>query len=211
MVLALGILFGGLSACRIKSPTLAEQQALSAKGALNAKDSWVAAPIQRGQMVNDPVAAGIPDYTSGGSTPLDNLSAQIQPSTNAEGDSEASERTVATVGSSANTPSVNEVKDESPLDKIARACPGSEKEVTDALKTLDRNSRINKYQVLTGRCPASSNLWDWLGVDYLQSGKIEEAKDCFQKAVLLDNSNQDAKGHLAEAQRKIAESMRPTN
>ena len=205
------VLFGP-AACRLKSPTLAEQRELASRGALNGlngKADWVASPIQRGQQIGMDHSAGIPDYTQGGSGAIDNLSSQILPQTNNAAVAAVADRELSETSSEQKNTTAEVPREDSPLDRISRSCPGSDAEVTSALKTINRDQRMAKYMALTAKCPGSSDLWDWLGSDYLQAGKLDNAKEAFQKAVLLDSANQEAKGHLSEAQRRLAESMRP--
>lgn len=190
--------------CRFRSPSLSEEQELASRGALTGNSTdWVAAPLARGQMLDsggyNNFSGGIPDYRHG-PAPLDKLSSGIV--------SEPAREVQAV--KTAETPKVEEKSpsEESPLDRVERSCPGTETQVTDALKTTDRAARIKKYEALTRSCTTSSELWMWLGVDYERSEQIDEAKHAYEEAVLLSPRNDEAKGHLAAIQRKIAESMR---
>ena len=189
-----------MGGCNLKSPTVAEQRALASKGAFgNTNPAWTAMPLPR---VGDAAGytGGVPDYTLA-STHLNPLSDGLN----------ADERP-AMVNTPDETPppapAAQEEKSDSPLVRIERSCPGTEKEVSQALQTVVRSERIKKYELLTGRCAVSSELWTWLGVDYQRSGNLDEAKRAFEQAVVLNPSNDEAKGYLAQIQRKIAESMR---
>lgn len=196
------VAFGLLASagCNLKSPTYQEQQALAAKGAFGQTNpDWSAAPLSRAPRYGTPNIGGIPDYTQP-VPPIDSSAAEVRPQ-------EPDVQTVALIETA--KPSDDTVMaPESPLDRIAKNCPGTDKSVNDALKTVDRAARIKKYETLTTSCPVSSDLWTWLGKDYQAAGKLDPAKHAFDQAVLLNPSNDDAKAGLAGIQRKIAESMR---
>lgn len=83
-------------------------------------------------------------------------------------------------------------KEVSPLDKILEICPRIEEQLNKALVTTELTARIAQYQSLTRRCVISSELWVWLGNDYLASGDYLQAKSCAEKAISLDPRNKEA-------------------
>lgn len=101
-----------------------------------------------------------------------------------------------------------------PLDRIAKACPGTEAEVNDALTTVEAPLRLEKYRALTRQCSASADLWIWNGKEYLAIGKLADAGRCFDQALVLEPQNIEAADFLAEVrkqQNKAAAEKLPAN
>ncbi len=175
-----------LAGCRFKSATVAEQQALVSRGGFSG-----GAPAWSPRTV-DGSAAGIPLRDSGGiperfnspavsygaNSDNDQFFKQVQKSraklieTQAGGDEE--EGIV-----------VNRDKESSPLDRIAKVCPGIDAEAEEAILIENSAVRIQKYQELTRRCPLSADLWTWLSRDQLSSGNFTEAESAARQALAV--------------------------
>ncbi|MCB0321957.1 MAG: tetratricopeptide repeat protein [Bdellovibrionales bacterium] len=101
-----------------------------------------------------------------------------------------------------------ERNDDSPLDRIEQLCPGLEASVSDALRTVNTPSRIEKYERLTRGCPASADLWLWLGKDYEAEGRLVEANRSFENVLVHDPGNEAAEALLALVRQRLNEGAR---
>jgi len=81
----------------------------------------------------------------------------------------------------------------SPVKQIEKECPGSTKEVLDAVGTVSLQERIRKYLSLTRQCPSSAQLWVWLAKDYSSARRYSDARRCVQAALAIDPDNEEAK------------------
>lgn len=97
----------------------------------------------------------------------------------------------------------------SPLDRIAKSCPSIEQDVNAAITTTDRNERVAKYETLTARCPSSPDLFLWLAADYMKAGRSMDARSTYEKVLVLDSSNAEAKNGLDELNKSLT--AQPTN
>jgi tetratricopeptide (TPR) repeat protein len=93
--------------------------------------------------------------------------------------------------------------DKSPLLRVEDTCPGSEAAVTAALTEENQSARVAKYESLTSRCPESIDLWLWLGKAYDSGKQYADAMKAYDRALLLDPSNDEAKGLKAESRRRL--------
>ena len=189
------VLFG----CRIKSPSLEEQQALVQRGAFpSGTPGWLAAPTG----VSNPISAGgfIPTGFSAPSS-----------GTVAGGASAAAERKTAELEYAAKQKAEaarqaelrGEVKKDSPLARIETVCPGLESQVTDALTTTGLDERLQKYVRLTSRCSNSWDLWLWLGKDYQKKKQLVQASRCFEKSLIINAQNPEAEELLAKTRKEL--------
>ena len=184
--------------CRFKAPSTNEGQLLAEKGVFTSSlPGWVkppddmdAAKVNRGGLVPS-------NYSSPSSV---QSNTNTQPSVAIE---KARTAEVAKVSadfeSKRKSVLKNKEKELSPLDRIESVCPGIEAEVTDALKTVEIDKRIQKYNSLTSRCSNSSDLWFWLGQDYQASSQFPEAIRAFEQVLVLDPKNQAAQALLDTA------------
>ncbi len=183
--------------CRIKSPSMAEQQYLIQKGSFpGGTPEWIASPSPGGSL-----GGGF----SGGFIPQSFIR-------RVPGQSEsqvADARFAASPAGSAVTPKALEQQQNSaaaespnsPLARIASVCPSIESEVNDALLTTDLRQRIRKYESLTVRCPNSGDLWLWLGKDYSKDNQLVKDGRSFESSLIADASLTEAQ-ELLDANRK---------
>lgn len=175
-----------LSGCRFKVPTAKEQDALVAKGSFpSGTPAWLAAANSSGKSTGQ----------SSGLIPLD-LSNAFN-SRNRQGNValEASPEEEAAAGKKASS-SAHETDDtaseeSSPLERIYQKCPAIEQEVKQALLTLERESRIQKWESITKRCRESQDIWLWLGLDYTAVGRLQDASRVLDYGLALDPQNQE--------------------
>ena len=174
-----------LAGCRFKSATVAEQQALVSRGGFSG-----GAPAWSPRTVTGS-AAGIPLRDSGGiperfnspavsyaaNSDNDQFFKQVQNSRAKLIDEKESGEEEGIV--------VNRDKESSPLDRIAKVCPGIDAEAEEAILIENSAVRIQKYQELTRRCPLSADLWTWLSRDQLSSGNFAEAESAARQALAV--------------------------
>ncbi len=194
------------SACRFKSPTLAEQAELGNRGVFSGgKPAWAGstAGANRAAIRN---SGAIPETFS---TPLSVTSDQSV----AEQTIARNSKVVAKVSDPVNTsaevekslaaaqanPTITSVDKNSPLDRIAAACPGVDQSAQDTLLSTSLASRIASYEGLTKRCPSSKDLLTWLARDYLKAGRPEAAESAVRRALVLDPDFSEAQGVLRKA------------
>ncbi len=101
-------------------------------------------------------------------------------------------------------------KEESPLDRIEKECPGLESAVSEALRTEARAQRIRKYESLTLRCPGSADLWFWLAKDYQDANQLVQAARSFERTLLIDPSNEAAQALQSIVKQKLNEGASAT-
>lgn len=193
-LLIIALLF---SACRFKSPTLAEQQELGNRGVLSSgSPAWAGrtAGANRGVFKNSgaiPEVFGTPVSVSSNRS-ANGLRDDVVASSALEiGNTEVESIAAAQVESS----KVPVVKN-SPLDRIAASCPGVDQSAQDTLLSTSLNSRISSYENLVKRCPSSKDLLTWLAKDYLQAGRAEAAESAVRRALVLDPNFSEAQGVL---------------
>ncbi len=174
-----------LAGCRFKSATVAEQQALVSRGGFSG-----GAPAWSPRTVTGS-AAGIPLRDSGGiperfnspavsyaaNSDNDQFFKQVQNSRAKLIDEKESGEEEGIV--------VNRDKESSPLDRIAKVCPGIDAEAEEAILIENSAVRVQKYQELTRRCPLSADLWTWLSRDQLSSGNFAEAESAARQALAV--------------------------
>ncbi len=192
---AIVVLFG-VSGCRFVTPDVKEQQELARRGALGSgAPAWMAASNKGVDAAGRSSFGFLPDSYSAN---LSGTSVSSVYTTISEEDAyrrlEKEKITAASQNSS--------TEKEGPLDRIAKACPGMEKEVNDALTTVDSKERLDKYSALTNRCSASADLWLWTGKAYLTQGKLSDAARSFQQAITVDPQNTEDSELLDETKKQ---------
>ena len=174
------------AACRVKSPTIPEQQALMNRGSFPAgTPPWLYAGA----------GTGVPQAQSGVVAPT--VSAPAPIANQAESSDMQNKQLLATSAKPAE-PAKKAPAVGSPFDRITTLCPNAESAVRQTLTETDREKRISQYEALTKSCPSSTDLWSWLGSDYKKAGRYDEAKSAFEQALALDNNNEDARAALKE-------------
>ncbi len=161
--------------CHLKLPTPAEQSELVKRGTYpNGVPPWIsstvlgAVPGKRLNMGFIPTSFEIHDPSLNDSTKLH----IVEPPT----DTPASKT--------------------SALERIALQCPTIEKQVVEALTTVESLEQIERYEALIRRCSHSSDLWYLCGVSYEQAGYLSKARQAFARALSLNSGNQDARSKL---------------
>lgn len=179
------------SGCRIVVPSVEEQKYLAAQGAFaGGAPAWVSTHVR-------------PSESSSGLIP------ESYSSPNSIRGDLASDRLVEQEQQQVVAGAVAPQSDEkpvptSPLDRIAAVCPGIDKAVNDALTTVELEQRIAQYSNLTVQCSGSSDLWIWLGNDYLKANQIPQAKRAFDQALIVEPTNADAKNGIDEVNRRLS-------
>ncbi len=185
--------------CRIKSPSLEEQQALVQRGAFpSGTPGWLAAPTG----VGNPISAGgfIP---TGFAPPSAGTVAGGASAASARKDAELEYAAKQKAEAARQAQLRGEVKKDSPLSRIESVCPGLEREVTDALTTTALDERLQKYIKLTTRCSNSWDLWLWLGKDYQKKKQLVQASRCFEKSLILNAQNEEAEELLTKTRKEL--------
>lgn len=170
------------SACRIKAPTLQEQQALAEKGAFGTgTPAWVARQAR--------ASSGIGQSSSGGFLSITAPESRIA----APNIEEKVQNRIAR----ANTRPTEESL--SPMEKLTNDCQGLDSQINEALTTVDDIERIEKYEKLVAQCSSSEQLLLWLAEDYLQLRDFAEARKTVNRILVINAENQEA----VELMRKI--------
>ena len=201
------IVASGAGGCRFIAPDIKEQQELANRGAFaNGTPAWVPTSNKGVSSAGRSSTGFLPDSYSAelSGTSVSPVYAAMTNDTKAQW---AEEQKAETVRKAA------EPK-QGPLDRIAKACPGTEAEVNEALTTVEAPARLEKYSALTRTCSASTDLWIWNGKEFLSSGKLTDAARCFDQALNIDPQNMEAAGLLAEVrkqQNKAAAEKMPAN
>jgi hypothetical protein len=163
-----------LSGCRFKVPTKAEQAALVEMGAFpGGPPAWMSAAVGPHQRDS---SGFIPEFFSPRGETAEQR-ARLSGIVPAQ----------STAAKSASPAAVD------PLSRIAALCPDVERDVNEAITTIELNDRVNKYVLLTQRCSGSSDLWLWLGKDYLKQNRMAEAGRAFEKVLVIDNNSDEAR------------------
>lgn len=209
-----GVFIGAslVSGCRIKAPTVAEQQALMERKSFpGGVPAWfspgAAGPAAQGDTFGGgliPRKLGAPPLVASASiveptTEISNANAigPLQPQLKPKGF--ATDATTPQGRTAVEKSVETKAAPASALDRITQGCPGVESQVTQALTTTEVDSRIQQYEALLSKCPRSSDLHVWLGKDYLNLGQNAKAGRLFEKALVLDNTNAEAKQLLEKA------------
>ncbi len=197
-ILSLVILSVSFSACRFKTPTIAEQKYLMEKGAFPAGvPAWVATPTGGGRLGGGGVfSGGLIPQTFTPST-IDQSKGAI-PSADLAGSNAGNFSTPHALRQAA---AAAEQEPDSPLHRISKSCPSVESEVSATLTNLDTKQRIRSYESLTTRCPQSADIWLWLGKDYSKDGQLVKAGRAYERVLIIDASHKEAQ-ELLEANRK---------
>lgn len=170
------------SGCRIKAPTLQEQQALAEKGAFGASTpAWVARQARS--------SSGVGQSSSGGFLSISAPEARSATPT--------TEQKIETRVARANTRPTEESL--SPMEKLTNECQGLDSQINEALTTVDDIERIGKYEQLVAKCSSSEQLLLWLAEDYLMLRDFAEARKTVNRILVINSGNQEA----AELMRKI--------
>lgn len=197
LLLVLGL---SLLGCRIKSPSVAEQQALAERGAFpRGVPAWSSGAVAAAGAVGRQAPGIIPTQYERSSLP----SSQDRPNINR---AEVSRRAAMTNTSSPLTEAdALETSDnresQSELGRIEALCPGLESDVTSALTTVNIDDRIRQYRRLTSRCPESYDLWLWLAKDFYSAGRIAEAEKAANRVLSLDAGNSSASALITNIRR----------
>ena len=185
-----------LGGCRFVVPDVNEQAELARRGAIgSAAPGWMAASNKG--VLSAGRSGFLPEsYDSN----LSGTSVSSVYSTIDQNDElqRAQDQKVAAAAAKSSTS--NGQKD-GPLDRIAKACPGTESEVNDAFTTTDTTARLEKYQALTVKCSSSEDLWVWNGKDFLAVSNLTQAARCFDQALSLNPQNAEANKLLAEVRK----------
>ncbi|MBP9838209.1 MAG: hypothetical protein KBC84_05795 [Proteobacteria bacterium] len=195
-LLSLTILLVSFSSCTFVTPNYKEQQVLLEKGSFaGGAPPWLASPRAGANP-----GAGLGGGSSFGIMPQSFASNNQQNNTLEENDSLVDRR----IKQEVHAPVVKKnVESSSPLIRITQKCPSVESDVTAALTTLDLKDRIRKYESLTNRCPDSWDLWLWLGKDYEKNKESVKAGRCFEKALVINNSSEEAQKLLDDNRRRL--------
>ena len=173
--LALGAMLVG---CRIKAPTLEEQQALSEQGAFGTgTPNWVARST-----------AGS-SRSSGGFLSISAPEGVIPPT-----------RVVDSRDRLSIAKTRSEKKTLSPFEQLAEDCPGIESDVNDALTTMDVIERVSKYEMLISKCRDNEQLLLWLAEDYILLNDFSEGRRTVNKILTLNSDSQQARELLRQIQ-----------
>jgi len=184
--------------CRFKSASVAEQQALITRGGFSG-----GAPAWSPRTVTGS-AAGIPLRNSGGIPERYNPPA-VAYGSNADNNRFASQvqekrgRLIAEQAAGVEEDQgivVDRDKSASPLDRIAKICPGIDTEAEEALVVENPSVRLSKYQELTRRCPLSEDLWTWQSREYLSAGNFAEAEKSARQALSINPDFKSAQSIL---------------
>jgi hypothetical protein len=170
-----------LPACRFKVPTPEEQQELLARGTFpGAVPAWVSA--EKGSR-NQSLSAVVP---SAFSAPIHTASSFARSTTESDPRDLKTEEQNRQVGK-APQPKVDN-SEAGALSRLMAQCPNVEEEAKEALVNTDPYTRMEQYRALSQRCPESADVWFWLGKDYLAEGRLLEARNCLENAVLRNRS-----------------------
>lgn len=157
--------------CRVKAPTIAEQELLMQRGTFGTSSpAWLARSVRPAQ---------IADGDTGGL-----LSLNTSGRTFSNASSEPTEKSVMNP-----LPPEAPIENLSPLEKISRLCPTLESEVNDAITSVDVIDRVQKYEVLSRRCDQSSDLLIWLTQDYVTLQDLTAARRTLDRVRVLDPNN----------------------
>ena len=190
-----------LIACRLKAPTVAEQQKLQEMGAFpSGPPPWVSTGA-RGATVGSWGLGGVGGGSYGSPT---GGGGGISRTLNKQESLQEIQQKRAVQTAKVETPEQN-----SPLGRIEAICPNVERDVTAALTTEETEIRAAKYLALTIRCPNSWDLWLWLGKDYLKLNRNAEAGRAFEKVLSLNNGNAEATDLLLEVRKHQNLSVTP--
>ena len=172
------------TACRFKSPTIEEQRELASRGAFPAgTPSWVSQHHQLGSFPSrSPATSSAAELVNRSSLPQRSRELKVEDARAKLASSQIAEQT--------NT------RPNSPLARVAEACPGYDKHAEEGLLIVNRAERIAKYEWLVQRCPRSTDIWTWLGRDYRSAGLNNKAKDAASRAYNIDNNNEEAQDLL---------------
>ena len=96
------------------------------------------------------------------------------------------------VSSTQDAAALKKLRNESPIARIAETCVGVEKLVSEALLEDDAERRLLKFRNLSQRCRNSEDIWFWLGKEYLTQGNLKEAKNCFERVLVLNREHPEA-------------------
>ncbi|OVE80199.1 hypothetical protein BVY02_01050 [bacterium J17] len=201
-ILAISFLLFFTAGCRFKSPTVQEQKELVNRGSFpRGVPPWIPPAAISGKPKR--LSSGFISESfsgPGNAVPARTGLSKESDSLQSDDDLEEERRTSASntqedvrIDLSGDTP-----KADDPLSRISGVCSGMETEVNDALLTVNVEQRIAKYKSLVNRCPASSDLWLWLGKEYKLQGRNVEAGRCFEKVLVIDNDNEEAESLLGE-------------
>ncbi len=167
------------SGCRLKSPTIQEQQALVARNSFpSGPPPWISssalgsnpgARLSFGNLFGSQSSIGVHQDTIPTPTRAERLVA-LQ----SQGQEQASTQPTARL--------------DSPLERISAVCPGTERQVNDAITTVEDGEQIDKLLSLTRACPNSSDLWQWLGEAYQRTNQSVSANRCFKRARELEQT-----------------------
>lgn len=194
-----------ISSCRFKFPTAVEGNELKQSGVFTGSvPAWI---NQNEDPAPKPVATGgtIPQTykesptIQGGRDAVPSSAARTQAGVERRLD-EAQQEKEAKLSSGG---AVSGTTDMSPLSRVESSCPGSEAAVTAALTEENQKKRVAKYEALTSRCPESADLWIWLGKAYDSGEQFTDAIKAYDRALLLDPSNDETKGLKAEAKKRL--------
>ena len=193
-----------LAACRLKAPTVAEQQKLQEMGAFpSGPPPWVSTGA-RGATVGTWGLGGVGGGSYGSPTGAGGGRGGISRTLNKQESLQEIQQKRAAQVVKVDTP-----EQKSPLGRIEATCPNVERDVTAALTTEETEIRAAKYLALTIRCPSSWDLWLWLGKDYLKLNRNAEAGRAFEKVLNLNSGNAEATDLLLEVRKRQNLSVTP--
>lgn len=183
----------GLSSCRFEVPDTNEQRALVERGSFpSGAPLWVSGTVEGAERQHS--TGVIPEYV-------------VPPAAVYVRSDES--RAMMREREDRQEKEVPVTKEQSPLARIMALCPGLDTQVNAALTTVNHNERIARYESLTRDCSASADLWLWLGQDYLKAGQFPQAQAAFERVLMLDAANAEAKSGLDEVQKLAASAGKP--
>ena len=182
--------------CRIKNPSLQEQEKLIQDGAFpGGVPPWVVTSSH--PEINRNYSGTIPNRFSSVNREQQRTLGERQdkePEQNKEQQAEVAQSPTQAIDSSVKQPRGH--ISNSPIQRINEVCPGIEGPVSEAVVTEDSAERLVKYKSLVAQCNRSDDLWFWLGKEYLTEGNMQEAKNCFEQVLILNREHREAAGLL---------------
>ena len=201
-ILGLGVsAFALATGCRIRVPSVEEQQALVAQGAFpGGVPPWV---VSGGGAASGKRMSGVipSNYLpSKSESKLSGFSAEGVDADQKESrtkDSAGDLKTTQPTSSENTLIAKTQGKGvDSPIQRVQEVCPGTEAKVADAIITDEPSLRLKKFQDLTTQCRNSEDLWFWLAKEYLTEGRLQEAKSCLEQVLMLNRQHKEAYGLL---------------
>ena len=163
--------------CRIKSPTLQEQQALAQRGAFGVSTpAWVARQAR--------ASSTLGRAASGGFLSISAPESKVRPNITDQEDRLAIAK---------KRPAKDVL---SPLEKLTNDCKGLEAQITDALTTTDVIERVAKYEYLVSKCSSAEQLLIWLAEDYLTLRDFSAARRTINQILVLNSQSKEAQALL---------------